>query len=213
MNVAMVAGVTLVLMLIRQHRPSVPFAVVLGGAGLVIDAPLTVLGGAVWAAAVLLRQHRHRKVRDARADGDVSLTAQMLLISLSAGLPLPAALRVASERVGPTMQAELAELLRSGAHIGMAEALRNHEGRLGRLTLLLARAQVTGASISAAVQSFVTERRDEERASGLEAARRLPVKLTIPLALLILPGFVVLTVGPSVLDSARRLLGPVVPVP
>ncbi len=111
------------------------------------------------------------------------------------------------------MHREISSLLRRSARLGMAEALRGHEGRLGRLTLLLARAHVTGASISDAVQTFVNERRDDERAADLEAARKLPVKLTIPLALLILPGFVVLTVGPSVLDAARRLLGPVLPVP
>jgi len=209
----MVAGVVLLLMLVRERWPAVPIVVVGLGAGLAVDAPLAVLAAASWVGTVLLRRYRHRKLLDAQADGDVSLTARVLLISLSAGLPLSAALHVASERVGPTMQEELALLFRSGARVGMAEALRNHEGRLGRLTLLLARAHVTGASISAAVQSFVSERRDEERTSGLEAARRLPVKLTIPLALLILPGFVVLTVGPSVLDSARRLLGPVLPVP
>jgi hypothetical protein len=39
----------------------------------------------------------------------------------------------------------------------------------------------------------------------MERARRLPVRLLLPLALLILPGFVLLAVGPAVLQGLARL--------
>ncbi len=104
-------------------------------------------------------------------------------------------------------------MLRQARRSGLARALGGCSGRGARFYLLLARAQTTGASIAGAVASFVDERRQEDRARSLEAARKLPVKLTIPLALLILPGFVALTVGPSVLTTVRSIFGPVVPLP
>ena len=39
----------------------------------------------------------------------------------------------------------------------------------------------------------------------MAAARRLPVRLLVPVALLMLPGFVVLTAGPALLGAAERL--------
>ena len=42
---------------------------------------------------------------------------------------------------------------------------------------------------------------------ALEQVRRLPVTLMVPLGLLILPGFVVLFVGPIVLNSLMDLSG------
>ena len=42
-------------------------------------------------------------------------------------------------------------------------------------------------------------------AERITVARRLPVRLLLPLALLILPGFVVLAVGPAVLQALARL--------
>ena len=61
-----------------------------------------------------------------------------------------------------------------------------------------------------AVAAFVAERHDEERARRRAAGARLPVRMLVPLSLLILPGFVLLTVGPALLGAVRRLglLGP-----
>ena len=154
-----------------------------------------------------------RRAAERAAEADVGLMARCVLISVTAGMPLPAALELAGSQVHPLLAAEIRTLLRQARRTGLARALGESEGRGARLYLLLARAQTTGASISGAVASFVDERRQEDRSHTLEAARRLPVKLTVPLALLILPGFVTLTVGPSVLSSARRMLGPLIPLP
>lgn len=67
------------------------------------------------------------------------------------------------------------------------------------------RALSTGAPLIPAVSGHAARLRDEERSRQLSAARRLPVKLLFPLALLILPGFLVLTIGPAVLGSLERL--------
>ncbi len=73
------------------------------------------------------------------------------------------------------------------------------------LSRRIATAVETGAPVRGALESLVEERLAVERNEGLIRARKLPVKLLFPLALLILPGFLVLTVGPALLTSIDRL--------
>lgn len=180
--------------------------------GVSVWAPPVGLG--LLAAGASLSFVRDRvALRSARSEADahVGLLARSLLISVSAGMSLVAALQLAVDQVHPLLAAELRTLLGDAQRSGLATSLSSASGRGERLYLLLARAQVTGASTAGTLGAFVDERRDAERTISLEAARKLPVKLTIPLALLILPGFVVLTVGPSVLVAGRQLLGPIIP--
>jgi pilus assembly protein TadC len=58
-----------------------------------------------------------------------------------------------------------------------------------------------------AVASYLAEMRLARRTAALEKARRLPVTLMVPLGLLILPGFVLLFVGPVLLGSIAELAG------
>lgn len=178
-----------------------------------VSPPLAVFAGLVGLGFVVWSkwQARRRIVRQASAD--VSELARGTLVAVSAGLSVLAALDVASRHLSVTIQIEVGVLKRSARQSGLAVALTNFEGACAHLFAMLARAQTTGASVHEALGAFVDEQREHRRLATVEAARRLPVKLTVPLALLILPGFVVLTVGPSVLESARRLLGPVLPIP
>lgn len=191
-------------------------AVVAGAVALVLIAiaPAFAALGAVigLCARGWWRWQSHRR-NDDRSQDDVAVFARGLFVAVNAGLSLPAAIEIASENVGTAVAQEVTDLNRDAHRKGMAVALSEADGRCGRLFMLLARAQTTGASVGEAIAGFVEEQREFHRLKVTEAARRLPVKLTVPLALLILPGFVVLTVGPSVLESARRLLGPLVPVP
>jgi hypothetical protein len=133
---------------------------------------------------------------------------QVLFIALSAGFPVAAALEFAAGEVGPVQATEVRRVLRAARSHGLSTALAAADGTTVRLFAVLARAQLTGASAVKAVASFVDEERKERRARAAEAAQRLPVKLTVPLALLILPGFVLLTFGPTVISTIQRLLAP-----
>ena len=155
---------------------------------------------------VLLGARRNHSTRAARPRMDH--LGQVLFVALSAGLSVAAALDFAADEVGAVAAGEVRSVLRNARHQGLAVALAGAGGTADRLFAVLARAQLTGASAVKAVASFVDEERRDRRARAVEAAQRLPVKLTVPLALLILPGFVLLTFGPTVIATVQRLLGP-----
>lgn len=210
---AAVAGGYGVALLARRRLPAAT-AVVLGTvAGATLAWPPLLLAAAPAAGWSWGRRQLALRRRHCAADRDVGLLAGMLVIGLTAGLPLAPALELAAAEVDPWLAAEVRGMLRRGRRLGLATALAEGGGRARRLYLRLARAQLTGAAMSGAVASFVDEERGAARARAMEIARRLPVRLVIPLTLLILPGFVLLTVGPSVLTTLSRLLGPLLTVP
>ncbi len=171
---------------------------------------LVAVGGFGGIAVKRVVRSRHDRQR---AEHDVAVLARGLYVAVKAGLSLSSAFSVASVGLCHAVATDVRSLLRAARRDGMALALSEAEGPCSRLFAVLARSHTTGASIGDAIAGFVEEQREARRLKVTEAARRLPVKLTVPLALLILPGFVVLTVGPSVLESGRRLLGPVLPLP
>lgn len=213
MSVVVVAGVLSWEWLIRRFGTALTLV---GVVGVVLLAMSPVALGVVLVPVGAWRiasQVSERRRLDRRAEQDVAVFARGLFVAVSAGLSLTAALAVAAEGLSVAVTDEVVGLVRASRMDGMALALAEADGRCSRLFGLLARAHTTGASVADAVAGYVEERRESHRLKVTEAARRLPIKLTVPLALLILPGFVVLTVGPSVLESARRLLGPVIPIP
>jgi hypothetical protein len=56
------------------------------------------------------------------------------------------------------------------------------------------------------LDAFIVTSEEEERARVLERIRTLPVRLIIPLALLLLPGFVLVVVAPGVVETLGGLL-------
>jgi len=131
----------------------------------------------------------------------------MLLIGLSAGLSLAAAMQMAADELGGETAVELRKVLRRARIEGLTAALATADGACMRLLHRLARSHRTGAPTVGTIAAFIEEDRTTQRAEVLERLRRLPVTLTVPLALLILPGFVLLTLGPTVANIVTQLLG------
>ncbi len=146
-----------------------------------------------------------------RADQPVAGLAQLLLIGLSAGYSLQLACREAIPHLEGPIAGDLKKLLRRTTVEGSAPALEQAEGPLRDLFIRLASAQLTGASVVGAISGYLDEVRRSERFATLERVRKLPVRLVIPVALLILPGFVASAVLPEVVLSLTDLLGPLVP--
>ena len=171
--------------------------------------PLPAVVGLLGAGLLVGRRRlRNRRIAGHEAGGDVAMLAELVGLGLSAGLGLSQALTAARPFVHSDLSYEVGAVLRQAAHGGLATALAEASGRGRRLYLLTARAVVTGAPLAPAVDAFVAESAAAERAAQLESARRLPVRLMLPLALLILPGFVLLTVGPTVLAALERFALP-----
>ena len=191
--------------LVARRRP-LPVAVVVGG---VVTFPPAGVGlVAVSGLAVLQHRITSRRRSHRRAGEDVVVLAELTALGLSAGLTAAQALEAARNFVDATLAQELDGVLRTATRRGLAAALADAPERTRRLGLILSRAVATGAPLAGAVEGFVDERRAEMRATQLEDARRLPVRLMVPLALLVLPGFVLLTVGPTVLAALDRLALP-----
>jgi len=136
---------------------------------------------------------------------------ELLLAATEAGLP-PA---TAMERAGGMISGALGEELDVAAAqialgLGWRPALdqlvaRTGSASLRRLTRSLARAHRLGTSPRQSLRSIADELRLERRARAEELARRAPVKMLFPLVLLILPAFLLLTVGPVLLATIRSL--------
>lgn len=174
--------------------------------GLLVLSPM--VGTAVIAVAVArnrwLRARRDGQI-ERHADSDVALLADLLGLGLTAGLSLRAAIDIAAPQVAAPVQADLAAMCRRIDRSGLAAGLAGTSGRLEGLARVAAGAAVSGAPLAPAVAAFSKVRRHADHATRMERARRLPVRLLLPLALLILPGFVLLAVGPAVLQGLARL--------
>jgi predicted amidohydrolase len=169
-------------------------------------APLPGLALVATAGTIWQRRRWARSRHAARqADAEVALLAELTGLGLTAGLPLTSALAAAAEEAGDLLAREVRGVLRRARVEGTAVALGTSEGRAQPLYRLAARAVVTGAPLRPAVAAFADQVRGEERAKRLAAARKLPVRLLLPLSLLILPGFVLLSLGPALIGALERL--------
>ena len=140
-----------------------------------------------------------RRPRPPGPSDDDALLAELTALGLSAGLTFTSAASAAASSV----PGETSDRLRRAIRNGRATDADNADGQ--GLMVVVNRALMTGAPLQPAVSGYATTLRNEERSRQITAARRLPVKLLFPLALLILPGFLILTIGPAVIGSLDRL--------
>lgn len=178
------------------------------GAVVIIQRPLLVaLAAGVFGLRRIWRRNPSRRLRLREVPVQQALLARILLVGLTAGLPLTSALELARGFVHGEVAVETAAVVRRARRQGMALAL-SEAGPLTRpLLSRLAVATASGAPVAEAVADHLVEVRQVRRTVALERVRRLPVTLMIPLGLLILPGFVVLFVGPIVFRSFGDLVG------
>jgi len=148
---------------------------------------------------------RWRRAIDREATAEVVVLGELVTLGLAAGMTFIAALDRAGRELQTTLAGEVDAVVRNSRRDGAHAVLATATGRGSRLYLLAARAMATGAPMLDAVEMFVAQERDAERARRQAAVRRLPVTLVFPLALLILPGFVVVVLAPALVASLQRL--------
>lgn len=138
---------------------------------------------------------------------DPVVVAGLVSVGLHAGLSLRGALATAADTLGPSAQ-PIRRVLREGALTGTGHALAAATGPLAGLLRRLAEAERTGAPVLATIGAFEREHEAQARARMVERARKLPIRLTVPLTLLVLPGSVLALLGPTVLELLARAIAP-----
>ena len=151
------------------------------------------------ALGVLLARPVRLPRRVSTTESSVGDLARLLAIAAAAGLPLASALEaVSGELSGPVGDAARG-VVRSARTRGLGPALLEAT-ELGALAPALARAHATGSPLGQTLDAHLAAHTAERVSRALETARTAPVRLMVPLALLLLPGFTALVVGPTLLD-------------
>ena len=143
---------------------------------------------------------RHGK--DARQLADVALMAELIVLGLVAGLSPAGALRAAASEVGGDLERRMTRRMRGVTRPGDRRGAVDAEARLHRIVV---RSAATGRPSADVLRAFAGDLRRRLEARASLHTKKLPVRLLFPLALLILPGFIVLVVGPAVLTALERL--------
>lgn len=185
----------------RRHHPLAWFA-----ASGVIHPILgvAVVGCRLTFAAVTRRRLRRR--RQALIAEELPLLGDLVSLGLTGGMSMTSALAAAAPQLHSPLAAEIEAIVRRSRQHGAAMVLEGCSGAAHRLYQLAGRAVATGAPLAGAVDAFTDEVRAEQRSAAIDRAKRLPVLLMFPLALLILPGFVLLTVAPAVAGAFERVM-------
>ncbi|HLK12640.1 MAG TPA: type II secretion system F family protein [Candidatus Binatia bacterium] len=170
------------------------------------------LGADLW-----LKLRVRRRVR--RIAAALPDTLDLLVVCLEAGLGLNATIaRVGAERAAldDPLGREFAQVaLELNTGRSREEALRALGGRNGveelqALAALIIQSDRLGASMTRTLRVHADLLRTKRRQRAEEAARKLPIKVLLPLALFILPALFVVAAGPALLrlgDLARALGG------
>jgi tight adherence protein C len=154
---------------------------------------------------------RRGRARQAAIQLRVPDLVELLVATTEAGLAPSVALQRSSEvLVGPLG----VELRRAVAEMDLGMSWRSAMDRmvertdvasLRRLVGALSRSNRLGTPVGATLRSVAGDLRAERRTRAEELARRAPVKMLFPLVFLILPAFLLLTVGPVVLATVHSL--------
>lgn len=178
------------------------------GAVLLIHRPLALaLAVGSFGGRYLWQKRSASRAQLQAAPAQQALLARIVLVGLTAGLPLVSALELARGFVRGEVAVETAAVIRRARRQGTALALAGSGPLTRPLLSRLAMAAASGAPVAEAVADHLSEMRQLRRTAALERVRRLPVTLMVPLGLLILPGFVVLFVGPILFRSFGSLVG------
>lgn len=176
------------------------------GLGLVAGFPVALGVGAVAVGALAFRRGiRSNRERAEQADEEL-LTIDLIALGVGGGLTFHQAVGFAAASVGGIMRSRIHDRLRRSHHRHVVGLEPPAEGDpIEDVFDVAARSAASGVPLQPALLSLAGTARAERTAADAARLARLPVKLLFPLALLILPGFVLMTVGPTVISGLSRL--------
>lgn len=159
----------------------------------------------VAALVAAVRRFRRARQRAATDEADLAALCDLTAIALTGGLGLQASLEMAAEHVGGSIQTEVCAVLRQARVDGLAAVMGSAGGAGRRLYRIVGQGAAAGSSLLDPVARLADDLHSELAATRLEVVRRLPISMLFPLTTLILPGFLLLSIAPAVLDAFTRL--------
>jgi Flp pilus assembly protein TadB len=145
------------------------------------------------------QQQQHRQIEQ-----ELDLTIDLIAAALAAGLSVLSALDAVSKVVQPKLGAELtaaANRLQWGADLEQAFSFQ-----LQPISAALGRAMDHGVGAAKALSEIAARTREQRKQELLRRSKKLSVTLALPVALLMLPGFVLLGVVPMVIPALSSFL-------
>jgi tight adherence protein C len=171
-------------------------------------SPVAALVAARTFDLVVARRARRRQERIAASVPDL---VELLVATTDAGMNPPIALRRTAPMLRDLLGAELTRVV-SEVELGLpwqraVERMvdRTDVPSLRLVAAALCRSQQLGTALGSTLRLVAEDLRRERRTDAEEQARKAPIKMLFPLVFLILPAFLLLTVGPAVLATLRSL--------
>jgi tight adherence protein C len=137
---------------------------------------------------------------------DLPDALDMLSVCATAGLGFDQSLQRVSQYWNTELSKELSRVI-SEMEMGISrsEALRNlaqrlNVGELNSFVSLIIQSEQLGMSVSETLLAQSEQMRIERRYRALEQARKIPIKMLIPMALLIFPAILAVILGPAIPD-------------
>jgi len=161
---------------------------------------ITVVAGVFGASR--WRSIRHQRRLDHRAMSDVLLALDLMALAATSGLPFTRAVILASRSTGEVTGDVLQRAVRR-VDAGLPPAIE--DGLVASAFEAAQRSAVTGASLSSTLAGIAQRAREDEAAAVQERLEKLPVKLLFPMAFLILPGFILVAVVPTIVSGLSQL--------
>lgn len=174
--------------------------VIVGSVGLAVAG----MPGAAFAVGIHGAVRLHRRLR--RRPSVLRPVLIVLLVELRSGRSVLGALQTVAA-VFPG-QRELVLAARVATISGLTQAVLMVTGEIKGILAQLARAQRSGAALGDTVRSMIEADITSEKATRVARSRSLPVRLMIPVTLLLLPGLVLLLYAPSLIRLFEELSGP-----
>lgn len=135
---------------------------------------------------------------------EIRLVLMLLLVELRSGSSVLAALQSAAARL-PGYSA-IRRVARVATVSGLVAAISVSDESLRPVVAQLARSQRSGSSLASTVMAMIEQDLARSRAEKLTRARTLPVRLMIPVTLLMLPGLLLLLYAPALIQTFDQLI-------
>lgn len=133
------------------------------------------------------------------------LVLVLLLVELRSGLSVLAALQSTAASLAD--YAVLQRVSRVATVSGLIGSVPQCDANLRPIVVQLARAQRSGASLTSAVRRMIDQDLEKMRSDKIAKARTLPVRLMIPVTLLMLPGLILVLYAPALIRTFNQLTG------